>query len=178
MSAETNEATHPKPQITSASFSRFNSLPIEARVMIWELLLPGPRIIHIKHQKLKAKVCLRVRNDCPVELDDKPSKHWSDDFFSFFSSILAPRAFCQPVPIGLLATCPESYEVASKTYPRMIEKPFERLTNPDAFLTLGETPDILFLFKKDALYLSNRSLRELKNLRQRSPYTVAEGFDY
>jgi hypothetical protein len=60
----------------------------------------------------------------------------------------------------------------------MIEKPFERLTNPDAFLTLGETPDILFLFKKDALYLSNRSLRELKNLRQRSPYTVAEGFDY
>jgi hypothetical protein len=60
----------------------------------------------------------------------------------------------------------------------MIEKPIERLTKPDAFSTLGETPDILFSFNEDTLYLSNRSLRGLKKLRQRSPYTVAGGFDY
>ena len=60
----------------------------------------------------------------------------------------------------------------------MIEKPIERLTKPDAFSTLGETPDILFSFNEDTLYLSNRSLRGLKKLRQRSPYTVAGGFGY
>jgi hypothetical protein len=60
----------------------------------------------------------------------------------------------------------------------MIEKPTERLTKPDAFSTLGETPDILFSLNEDTLYLSNYNLRELKKPRQRSPYTVAERFDY
>jgi len=146
--------------------------------MIWKLLLPGPRIVHIEHQKLKAKFCLRVRNDCPVEEDDRPSAHWRHGCFSFSSRLWAPRSFNQPVPIALLATCRESYEVASKAYPRITEKPLERLTNPDAFSTLGETPDILFSFTEDMLYLSHRSLRKLRKFRQISPYTVAEGSDY
>ena len=95
-----------------------------------------------------------------------------------FFLIWAPRAFNQPVPISLLATCRESYEVASKAYPRMTEKPLERLTNPDTFSTLGEAPNILFSFTEDTLYLSHRGLRKLRKFRQISPYTVAEGSDY
>jgi hypothetical protein len=59
-----------------------------------------------------------------------------------------------------------------------MEKPLECLANPSAFFTFGKTPDILFSFKEDTLYLSNRSLRGLWKLRLISPYTVAGGSDY
>jgi hypothetical protein len=59
-----------------------------------------------------------------------------------------------------------------------MEKPLECLANPSAFFTFGKTPNILFSFKEDTLYLSNRSLRGLWKLRLISPYAVAEGSNY
>jgi hypothetical protein len=139
--------------------------------MIWELLLPGPRIIQIEPPEMKI---FRIRYHGSLAEDDRP-RHGLRDELSL--RIWGPRAFCQPVPIKLLATCRESYEVASKAYPRMMEKPLERLANAEPFFTLRQTPDILFSFKEDTLYLNNRSLHKLWRVQFISQFKAAEGFD-
>lgn len=37
---------------TGASFPRFNELPSELRLMIWQYSLPGPRIVYLQRKPL------------------------------------------------------------------------------------------------------------------------------
>jgi hypothetical protein len=56
-------------------FTKFPSLPIELRLMIWGLALPGPRIVHIRQRQLKEledKWWERVRSDIAMWRCDKP----------------------------------------------------------------------------------------------------------
>jgi len=45
---------------TPNTFHRFSDLPVEVRLDIWELALPGPRIVHLKMKPLKVDPFIRA----------------------------------------------------------------------------------------------------------------------
>jgi hypothetical protein len=54
------------PQKIDTCFHRFNDLPREIRLLIWEAALPGPRIVHLELDFLPIAYCTRVWSDKAV----------------------------------------------------------------------------------------------------------------
>ncbi|CZR58644.1 uncharacterized protein PAC_08536 [Phialocephala subalpina] len=75
MAAATKDSTPLSPQAPLTAFTLFPKLPVEIRLMIWKLSLPGPRIVHLKQKRLKEPAgewWERVRSDVAMWPCDKP----------------------------------------------------------------------------------------------------------
>jgi hypothetical protein len=75
MSLKTPSTSQPAPV-----FSLFPNLPKEIRLLIWEIALPGPRIIYLRRRNLESHGCSRVWSDKPISANSSQSIA-KDDFF-------------------------------------------------------------------------------------------------
>lgn len=118
------------------SFTLFNELPKELRLLVWKHAVPGPRIIHLQRHILKLYYTTRIWSDksiedvdchgCPRFFDISAAKSDTEDMFDddiddndfgpnqhargFRSDCLAP---------ALLFVCRESYGVAERFYTKV-----------------------------------------------------------
>jgi len=154
MSLETPSTSQP-----ALVFSLFPNLPKEIRLLIWEIALPGPRIIYLRRRNLQSYNCSRVWSDKPILADSSQSTA-KDDFFHdvpeydsenddliiyFKRPDLGPGKPCQgffsPCPAPqLLFVCKESFEVMEHFYER-------------TFGSESAFPETWFNFDVDTLYV-------------------------
>jgi hypothetical protein len=130
------------------SFSRFHELPKEIRLVIWEMALPGPRVVYLEQDLLNSHSCNRVWSNKIVDGTDDDEFHaqgyGSNDSETQKRDELGPlscRAFRSQSPAPpLLFACRESFEVASQFYAK-------------AFGTWDGIPETWFCFERDILVL-------------------------
>jgi hypothetical protein len=169
MSAENTTPTlRIPPPTTDPQFVLFGILPLELRLTIWELALPGPRIVHFEPRRVRGGTCVRVRSDKandsagneaffqhPLVTQNlyntyysssnrqasaaaRPGVHFGPE------SCWAPETFPKEIPALLLA-CKESHGVATKVYTQ-------------AFGTFGARASTWFSFELDTLYVDDRAM--------------------
>ncbi|TVY16332.1 hypothetical protein LARI1_G007561 [Lachnellula arida] len=128
------------------TFTKFPSLPVEIRYMIWEAAIPGPRIVTIRQRAL-----------------DKTLGEWIED--EGFHNGLFPGESADDVllgitsdckPMQILFVCRESYHITSKIYQQ-------------TFATETAFAETYFDFKRDTLYLRYDTLKDLT-----PPYVEAD----
>jgi hypothetical protein len=145
------------PATVPSSFPKFNSLPQEIRITIWEIALPPPRIIHIESRDRKFYQCYRVRSDTAIDAlnprgiptffydyeysDERPDDSTASRFERFYNTRVDKFRFATPSPPpAILYVCHESQQVALKHHSRI-------------FGTRYSPPGVYFDYKKDILFL-------------------------
>ena len=141
-------------------FTKFNELPKEIRLLIWEQALPGPRIVHLQRHLLRSYDTTRVWSDKSIEdvddegwprffdvrWEDSDAEEMSDDDREErrFGPEDPPRGFRSQSPEStapaLVFVCRESLEVAARFYTKAFGDDY-------AF------PETWFDFEIDTLYL-------------------------
>ncbi|KAH8590176.1 hypothetical protein B0O99DRAFT_691829 [Bisporella sp. PMI_857] len=152
-----DDVLHPPPS-GNGVFEPFTRLPHELRLIIWELALPGPRIVRLELALLAARCQAAIkqrRQDAEARLhyrhEDEP--YTEEELTELVEDISGDLSEVEPL-VGfrsrcrspaLLFVCRESFEVASKFY-----KP--------CFHTQNSIPQTYFDYKCDVLYLDASSL--------------------
>jgi hypothetical protein len=142
------------------SFPQFSLLPKELRLYIWELSLPGPRVVFLEAWYLKPFNSHCIFSDRGVVIDsrqlvgqsrelgelhyvtfeDEPHAIQDEKILDGFGPPWALFGLRSKSSIPLLYVCRESYKVTSTYYER-------------AFGTVSAFPQTWFNFKSDTLYL-------------------------
>jgi len=138
---------------TPNTFHRFGDLPVEVRLDIWELALPGPRIVHLKMKPLKVDPFIRaghvssswpITPETPLEFSESETSSELDNFEAEREE-LKRAAVVNMEPntstFDEFYIAHEAYEVASKFYTK-------------AFSAHCALPTTWFDFKRDTLLLA------------------------
>lgn len=129
---------------STTTFTRFKELPLEVRLMIWKLAIPGPRIVDLRMKELamtvgdwKEEEHARIEHprdrqfDVTRQIIQENYRHDSQSMPGFWSPCLPP---------ALLLVCQESHHVASEIYTK-------------TFASVAGIAETYFDSKKDILYL-------------------------